>query len=170
MALKFARLNVQQHRSLIGQDLGDGTLFNPVMHKTGYIVISEWEIDQVTNTEFLWLKDLTLVDMDALPMPNTTPPQMSGYGLLIPTEATNPTLNLFPNNQFKMGGFVINFTETSQGLAIDLAYLGWEEFRQEQLNPINETTKNTFSTLWDTVAADYEFSIANPSQSKIIQL
>lgn len=165
--MKFARLNVEQHRSLIGQDLGDGTLFNPVMHKTGYIVISEWEIEQVANTEFLWLKDLPLVDMDSVAI-DTTPPQMSGYGLLIPTEAI--TLNLFPNNKFEMGGFTINFTQTQQGLAIDLAYFDWTAFREEQLNPIHETTKKTFSSLWDSMALDYIFSMQNPSQSKIIQL
>ena len=151
--MKFARLNVQQHRSLIGQDLGDGTLFNPVMHKTGYIVISEWEIEQVTNTDFLWLKDLPLVDMDALPMPDTTPPQMTGYGVLIPQEVD--TIKLFPNNQFNLNGFIIQFSTTSQGLAVDLGYLQWTAFRDEQLNPINEAIKVTFTDIWDSVVQRY---------------
>jgi len=153
MALKFARLNVQQHRQLIGQDLGDGTLFNPVMHKTGYIVISEWEIEQVTNTDFLWLKDLPLVDMDSLPMPDTTPPQMTGYGVLIPQEVD--TIKLFPNNQFNLNGFIIQFSTTSQGLAVDLGYLQWTAFRDEQLNPINEAIKVTFTDIWDSVVQRY---------------
>lgn len=161
MALKFARLNVQQHRSLIGQDIGDGTLFNPVMHKTGYIVISEWEIEQVTNNDFLWLKDLPLVDMDSLPMPDTTPPQMTGYGILLPTQCLD--LGIFPNNQFNLNGFVINFTSTSQGLAVDLGYLGWQEFRDEQDNEVNSAIKTAFSNLWYEVLAKY-------NNGEIIQL
>lgn len=150
--MKFARLNVAQHRSLIGQDLGDGTLFNPVMHKTGYIVISEWEIEQVTNTNFLWLKDLPLVDMDSVAI-DTTPPQMTGYGVLLPAECQN--LGIFPNNQFNLNGFVINFTETTDGLAVDLGYLGWTAFREEQDNEVNSAIKQTFSALWYAVLGKY---------------
>lgn len=150
--MKFARLNVAQHRSLIGQDLGDGTLFNPVMHKTGYIVISEWEIQQVANTDFLWLKDLPLVDMDSVAI-DTTPPSMTGYGVLLPTECQN--LGIFPNNQFNLNGFVINFTETPNGLAVDLGYLGWTAFREEQDNEVNSAIKQTFSALWYAVLGKY---------------
>ena len=168
--MKVAILTIEQHRQLIGQELSNGQLYNPVLYKSGHVILSEQEISATTNTSYLWVKSLPLVELSTLTLPVVTPPTMTGLGLLIPQKANDPDLDLFPNNQFKLGGFVINFTTTAQGLAIDLAYLGWTAFRAEQLNPINDTVKKTFSKLWDTVAADYEFSVANPSQSKIIQL
>lgn len=165
--MKIAPLNIVQYRSLQGQTFNSDSFFNPTATADGTYFISEEEINQYEGSEFAWIKDLPLIDYST-DIPDTTPPQMSGYGLLIPAEAI--TLNLFPDNKFEMGGFTIDFTQTSQGLAIDLAYFDWSAFRIEQLKPINLTTKKTFTTLWDTMAADYMFSMQNPSQSKIIQL
>lgn len=164
---KIAPLTIEQYRSLYGQIFSEDMTFNPSALPDGSYFISEEEINAYQGTEFAWIKDLSLIDYSTS-LPDVTPPTLTGYGLLIPTEAI--TLNLFPDNKFEMGGFTLNFTQTQQGLAVDLAYFDWEAFRIEQLKPINLTTKKTFSTLWDTMAADYIFSIQNPSQSKIIQL
>lgn len=166
---KVALLTKAQHIKLYRYVLPDGTILSPTARESGDIFISEEEIEQCIGiTELAWLQDLTLIDFEDLTPPNTTPPQMTGYGLMIPQAAVDA--ELFENNQFEMSGFVINFTPINGGLAIDLAYLNWDEFRQEQLKPINITTKKTFTKLWDSVAADYIFSLQNPSQSKIIQL
>jgi hypothetical protein len=167
--MKIAPLTIQQYRSLQGQEFNSDSFFNPTATADGTYFISEEEITQYNGTTFAWIKDLTLIDYST-DIPDTTPPQMTGLGLLIPQKATDSDLDLFPDNKFEMGGFVIEFTQTSQGLAIDLAYLGWEAFRIEQLKPINLTVKKTFSKLWDTVANDYMFSVQNPNESKIIQL
>ena len=159
--MKIAKLNIEQYRKLIGQDLGDGTLFNPVINKDGYVILTEHEISQTTNTDFIWVQDLPLIEIYDIPSTNTTPPSMTGYGILIPTEAVS--LNLFPDNKFNLNGFIIELTSTSQGLAVDLGYLGWQEFRDEQDNEINSTIKASFSALWYELLTRY-------NNGEIIQL
>ena len=79
---------------------------------------------------------------------------MTGTGVLIPTEAE--VLELFPNNQFNLNGYVVNLTNTASGLAVDVAYLLWEGFRQEQDNGINIVINNTFYNLWYQLLAKYQ--------------
>lgn len=150
--MKIAPLTIQQYRSLQGQSFTSDSFFNPTAMADGTYFISEEEINAYKGAEFAWIKYLTLIDYST-DIPDTTPPQMTGYGVLIPQEVD--TIKLFPNNQFNLNGFVINFTSTSQGLAVDLAYLGWQEFRDEQLNPINEAIKVTFTDIWDSVVQRY---------------
>lgn len=166
--MKFIKLSVKEQRALTNQEYTNGRRFNPVMYN-GYVIVSEEEVDNCTNANFTYLQSRVKVELSDMPIPNTTPPTMSGQGLMIPQSAVDA--NLFPSNKFSMNGFEINFTPKNGGLAIDIAYLTWNEFRAEQIgNPVNEDTKVTFTALWDTVAADYIFSLQNPSQSKIIQL
>ena len=150
---KIALLTIEQYRSLYGKQFSEDMTFNPSALPEGQFFISEEEINAYQGEQFAWIKDLPLIDYSTS-MPDTTPPQMTGYGILIPTEAE--ALNLFPNNQFHLGGYVIELTNTTQGLAVDLAYLGWQGFRDEQDKPINATIKASFSALWYELLSRYQ--------------
>lgn len=157
---KIALLTIEQYRSLYNKEFTPDNYFNPASTPEGQFFISEQEINAYNGTEFAWIKDLPLIDYSTS-MPDTTPPSMTGYGILIPTEAES--LNLFPNNQFHLGGYVIQLTSTSQGLAVDLGYLNWQGFRDEQDKPINATIKASFSALWYELLTRYQ-------NNEIIQL
>ena len=150
--MKIAPLTIEQYRLLYRKEYNNGAFFNPTASPEGLYFISEEEINAYNGTEYAWIKDLPLIDYSET-MPDTTPPQMTGYGILIPTEAE--TLNLFPDNKFKLGGYEITLTSTSQGLAVDLAYLGWQGFRDEQDKPYNATIKASFSALWYELLSRY---------------
>lgn len=149
---KIAPLTIEQYRSLYNQNYNTDSTFNPTASPDGSYFISEQEINAYTGTEFAWIKDLILIDYTT-DLPDTTPPTMTGYGILIPTEAV--TLNLFPNNKFNLGGYEINLTSTSQGLAVDLGYLNWQGFRDEQDKPYNITINASFSALWYELLSRY---------------
>lgn len=158
--MKIAPLTIVQFRQLYGQEYSENAVFNPSATADGTYYISEQEINQYQWTTFAWIKDLVLIDYST-DIPDTTPPSMTGYGILIPTEAE--TLNLFPNNKFNLGGYVIELTSTSQGLAVDLGYLGWTGFREEQDKAFNSTIKDSFSALWYELLTRYQ-------NNEIIQL
>jgi len=158
--MKIAPLTIEQYRQLFGQTVTGDKKFALAVSPDGQLCIGEDDIDNCTNTEFQWVKDLTLIDYTT-DLPDITPPTMTGYGILIPTEAE--TLNLFPNNHFNLGGYEINLTQTSQGLAVDLGYLNWQGFRDEQDKPFNATIKASFSALWYELLTRY-------NNNEIIQL
>lgn len=157
---KIAPLTIEQYRSLYGQIFSQDMTFNPSALPDGSYFISEEEINAYSGTQFAWIKDLPLIDYST-DLPDVTPPTLTGYGILIPTEAE--ILNLFPNNKFNLGGYEINLTPTSQGLAVDLGYLNWQGFRDEQDKPFNATIKASFSALWYELLARY-------NNNEIIQL
>jgi hypothetical protein len=149
---QIAPLTIEQYRELYQKQYDDSSYFNPTAAPDGSYFISEEEINAYNGQEYAWIKDLILIDYTT-DLPDTTPPQMTGYGILIPTEAE--TLDLFPNNHFNLGGYEINLTTTSQGLAVDLGYLNWQGFRDEQDKPHNATIKASFSALWYELLSRY---------------
>ncbi|HEY1044943.1 MAG TPA: hypothetical protein VGF79_00795 [Bacteroidia bacterium] len=150
---KIAYLTIEQYRSLQGQYFTQDNLFNPSATADGSYFISEQEINAYEGQEFAWLKDLPLVDISN-ELPDTTVPVMTGSGVLIPVEAE--ILELFPNNTFNLGGFKIELIQSAQGLAVDLAYLNWQGFRDEQDKPQNATIKASFTALWYELLARYQ--------------
>jgi hypothetical protein len=157
---RIAPLTIEQYRSLYNQNYDSVSKFNPTSAPDGSYFISEEEINAYQGTEFDWIHDLPLIDFTT-DLPDVTPPTLTGYGILIPTEAE--TLNLFPDNHFNLGGYEINLTSTSQGLAVDLGYLNWQGFRDEQDKPFNATIKASFSALWYELLTRY-------NNDEIIQL
>lgn len=158
--MRIAPLTIEQYRTLYKKYYDANSTFNPSSTPDGSYFISEEEINAYNGQEYAWIKDLPLIDYSE-DMPDTTVPTMTGYGILIPTEAE--ALDLFPNNHFKLGGYEITLTSTSQGLAVDLAYLGWQGFRDEQDKPYNATIKASFSALWYELLRRY-------TNNEIIQL
>lgn len=157
---KIAPLTIEQYRLLYRKEYESGSYFNPTASPEGLYFISEEEINAYSGQEYAWIKDLPLVDYSET-MPDTSLPTMTGYGILIPTEAE--ALELFPNNHFNLGGFEITLTSTAQGLAVDLGYLNWQGFRDEQDKPQNATIKASFSALWYELLSRY-------NNNEIIQL
>lgn len=152
--MKIAQLTVEQYRSLFGQTVTGDKKFSLAVSPDGLLCVGEDDINNCTNPSFQWVKSLPLQDYTTS-IPSVTPPAMTGVGVVLPPGYD--TLGLFPNNQFNLNGFIVEFVELSDGqLAVDLGYLGWMEFRQEQDNGINATIKEQFSALWYTVLAKYQ--------------
>lgn len=145
---KIASLTVEQYRSLYMQKYDATSYFNPSAAPNGVYFISEQEIDAYQGTEFAWIKTLPLIDYSTL-LPNTTPPTMSGVGVIIPAEY----LGIFPNNQFKLNGFVVNLTPYDTDQAVDTAYVQWQNFMDELDREYNYDWKQSLMFIWDYVAA-----------------
>jgi hypothetical protein len=56
----IAILTTSQKDSLVGQEFTPNNLFNPIQDVNNNWVISQQEIDGCTNTDFAWVKNLTL--------------------------------------------------------------------------------------------------------------
>jgi hypothetical protein len=121
--------------------------FNPTAMPDGSYFISEQEIDAYQGTEFAWIKTLPLVDYTTS-LPDTTPPTMSGIGVIIPNEY----MGVFPGNQFKVNGFIVNLTAYGQQQAVDIAYMNWQNFKDELDREYNYDWKQTLMFIWDYVA------------------
>ena len=50
--------------NLIGQQYAPDSYFNPIADLNDNWIISQEEMNQCTNTAFLWVKDLTLIDYE----------------------------------------------------------------------------------------------------------
>lgn len=150
---KVAEISAEQYRKLYGQEVQADWLFHPTAMPDGRYFISEEEINAYSGQTFAFIKDLDIIDFDES-IPDTTPPTETGYGVVIPADYVNS--GLFPNNEFRLNGFVIPLVSYNGGLAVDLAYLDWSAFRIEQDKKINETVKLTFSTLWYALLTEYQ--------------
>jgi hypothetical protein len=151
--MKIAQLTIEQYRQLFGQSVDGTRNFSVAVTPDALLCIPEDDVTGCTNSNFTWVSGLTIQDY-SITIPSTTPPTMTGTGVLLPTEVE--VLELFPNNQFNLNGYVVNLTDTPSGLAVDVAYLLWEEFRQEQDNGINVTINETFYNLWYLLLTKYQ--------------
>jgi hypothetical protein len=55
-------LTETEKNSLIGKNFTDDSYFNPIQDNNGNWIISTEEINQCTNEEFIWVKNLTLIE------------------------------------------------------------------------------------------------------------
>lgn len=55
--------------SLIGQQYAEDSYFNPILDLNDNWVISTEEMDFCTNEEYMWVKDLPLIDYEPKPFP-----------------------------------------------------------------------------------------------------
>lgn len=67
--IQVGLLTETEKNSLIGQMFTEDSFFNPIEDNNGNFVISIEEINQCTNEEFLWVKDLTLIPYESKPSP-----------------------------------------------------------------------------------------------------
>jgi hypothetical protein len=151
--MKIAQLTIEQYRQLFGQSVNGIRTFSVAVTPDALLCIPEDDVNDCTNPNFPWVSGLTIQDYSII-IPSTTPPTMTGTGVLLPIEVE--VLELFPNNQFNLNGYVVTLTDTPSGLAVDVAYLLWEGFRQEQDNGINITINETFNNLWYILLDKYQ--------------
>lgn len=60
-------LNVEQKESLIGNIYTEDSYFNPIQDIDNNWVISTEEIKYCTNSEFIWVKELPLIEYNPKP-------------------------------------------------------------------------------------------------------
>lgn len=66
-------LTETQKGSLVGQLYAEDSYYNPIQDLYDNWVISVEEIEFTVNSEFLWVKDLPLIDYEPKPLPPFTP-------------------------------------------------------------------------------------------------
>jgi hypothetical protein len=67
--IQVGLLTESQKDSLVGQTYTEDSFFNPIKDLNDNWIISQEEMNQCTNEEFLWVKDLTLIDYEPKPSP-----------------------------------------------------------------------------------------------------
>ena len=67
--IQVGLLTIEQKDSLVGQLYDDDSYFNPIQDDFDQWVISTEEIDFCVNPEFMWVKDLPLIEYVPKPEP-----------------------------------------------------------------------------------------------------
>ena len=67
--IQVGLLTIEQKDSLIGQLYAPDSYFNPIQDANNNWVISVEEMEQCINTDYLWVKDLELIEY--VPKPTT---------------------------------------------------------------------------------------------------
>jgi hypothetical protein len=62
--MKGVKLNLEQAQELHSKKFDDNQWYNPVVDNNDEYFISEEEVNQTTNPETLWVKNLPLVDIE----------------------------------------------------------------------------------------------------------
>jgi K+-transporting ATPase c subunit len=63
-------LTESEKDSLIGQEFAADSYFNPIQDNNDNWIISQEEMSGCTNQEFIWVKNLTLVEFEAKVLEN----------------------------------------------------------------------------------------------------
>ena len=67
--IQVGLLTEVQKDELVGQLYDEDSYFNPIQDLNDNWIISVEEIDQCVNTEFMWVKELPLVQYEPKPTP-----------------------------------------------------------------------------------------------------
>ena len=62
-------LTIEQKDSLVGQMYDEDSYFNPIEDADSNFIISVEEIEYNVNPEFMWIKDLPLIEYKPKPSP-----------------------------------------------------------------------------------------------------
>ena len=62
--MKVGLLTTTQKNKLINKEFSKDSLFNPIQDKNKNWVISVEEIENCTNEDFAWMKELPLIDFE----------------------------------------------------------------------------------------------------------
>ena len=65
--IQVGLLTEAQKDSLVNQLYAEDSYFNPILDLNDNWVISKEEINYCTNEEFMWIKDLPLIDYEPKP-------------------------------------------------------------------------------------------------------
>jgi hypothetical protein len=61
-AIYVGLLTIEQKDSLVGQLFDEDSYFNPIQDNSDNWIISIEEMEQCVNPEFMWVKDLPLIE------------------------------------------------------------------------------------------------------------
>ena len=67
--IKVGLLTEVQKDELVGQWYAPDSFFNPIVTADAEWVISQEEMQQCVNPDFMWVKDLPLIDYHPVPTP-----------------------------------------------------------------------------------------------------
>jgi hypothetical protein len=67
--MKVGKLTIKQKNQIAGQLYADDSYFNPIQDANAKWVISTQEMDECVVEEFMWVKELTLIDYEPKPAP-----------------------------------------------------------------------------------------------------
>ena len=67
--IQVGLLTEQQKDELVGQWYAPDSYFNPIQDVNDNWVISQEEMQQNVNPDFMWVKDLPLIDYHPVPTP-----------------------------------------------------------------------------------------------------
>lgn len=67
--IQVGLLTETQKDSLVNQLYAEDSYFNPILDLNDNWIISKEEINYCTNEEFMWVKDLPLIDYEPKPSP-----------------------------------------------------------------------------------------------------
>ena len=62
--MTVALLTEQQKDSLVGVEYAPDSFFNPIQDANGNWIISLEEVQQCVNTDFMWVKELPLIEYE----------------------------------------------------------------------------------------------------------
>jgi hypothetical protein len=71
--MKVGLLTLEQKNEIVGQLYAEDSYFNPIQDINNDWVISTEEMDECVVEEFMWVKDLTLIDYEPKPTPPFPP-------------------------------------------------------------------------------------------------
>ena len=67
--MEVGLLTVEQKDQIIGQWFAPDSYFNPIQDADDNWIISQEEMNQCVNPDFLWVKDLPLIEYKPKPAP-----------------------------------------------------------------------------------------------------
>jgi hypothetical protein len=67
--MKVGKLTIKQKNQIAGQLYAPDSYFNPIQDANAKWVISTQEMDECIVEEFMWVKELTLIDYEPKPAP-----------------------------------------------------------------------------------------------------
>lgn len=144
---QYGLISKKQFKQLVGAECAENSFFAPTLTTNGIYVISKIEMDQCTNENFMWVKNLRVETIETLlAMGDPTPPSPSGIGVVLPDEYTKA----FENDKIEIDEYVIELkTDTNTGKKyVDAAYLAWESFIAWFDLPQNEEHYNSVIYIW----------------------
>ncbi len=71
--MKVGLLTIEQKNEILGQLYAPDSYFNPIQDINHNWVISTQEMDECIVKEFLWVKELPLIDYEPKPTPPFSP-------------------------------------------------------------------------------------------------
>jgi hypothetical protein len=102
--------------------------------------------DIFQNIDYI-IDELSLSDFDPY-----IPPTLSTLRVAIP----DYWWSLFPDDEFILNGYVVQFERVNGILAVDIAYLNWPAFQEELDKPENAAIKRHMMPIWDYVLIQIE--------------